>query len=573
MANPPVRPLSRAALEDLYLRSGHLDHLSAIHLHLGPVSEEGAAIGVCHVVLLRENGFMIAIPGVDELRNAILAFPVALDGSGPEFHGGSVTVETNRRRVLGRAAVDLVDLPWDAVGQFALTSALRGPTSSRPRLVQLMVNANAGRPEKASVLELATTWINSMDPATAQEYLTGEELGPEDVEDEAVETGGEAPGMVDVRSMQDRIAELEALLRVQHQAPADPSQYVAPRPKAPPLFSQQSQTTMSEADWRRLRTMAGPPPAKLGQQSQNRQIALRSPPTMADNMFAEIEREAIEPAEPEVATGAWDLMQAQLEDVQDPIQRFMMMQLQQNQVLLDRLVSNQPKEKDPVLTALAGGGQDNASVGASTGVKGCMARDAYVKAVQDLPRVASISRVNALKELGIPSAKEDSSLMRKYVERKMALADHRVLAQVGTMLAESWALAYESSNEQMMGALSRMLYYVEQASLDNGRTQLAYLLSGFPEPAYHLFASSRRRASIQPFAGLCSAAWVSGNLAYLKDLDYMESRMASLSKQPKTADPDAEKPPPRPKKPQPKKGKGEGKGKTGAAATSADADA
>lgn len=47
---------------------------------------------------------------------------------------------------------------------------------------------------------------------------------------------------------------------------------------------------------------------------------------------------------------------------------------------------------DPVLGALRGGGSGGDSgVGSSAGVKGCVAREAYVRAVQDLARVQEVS--------------------------------------------------------------------------------------------------------------------------------------------------------------------------------------
>ena len=55
-----------------------------------------------------------------------------------------------------------------------------------------------------------------------------------------------------------------------------------------------------------------------------------------------------------------------------------MVQMQQNQVLLQKLVGN--KSSDPVLGALQGGGLDSGS-GSSSGVKGCMAREAFLRAV------------------------------------------------------------------------------------------------------------------------------------------------------------------------------------------------
>eukprot|EP00438_Fugacium_kawagutii_P019282 Skav217185 [mRNA] locus=scaffold557:16283:18744:+ [translate_table: standard] len=617
MANPSMRPLTRAAVEDLYLRSAHQDALPVIHLPLVPPPEPGATIGLCYVTMLRENGFMLTIAASDEMRNAILAFPVATDGSGPEFSAATVTIESNRKRALGRGQVDLVDLPWEAITHFCAVrarwvwarvqrshchhrvkqktrswqraSGLGRPAvgshnsflccSSYSRVRRQSASIGSGHRElqcRAARENQYTGSRSSMDQFHGSQHCTGVPHrrgdGARRVRGRCRRSrgwGGSGPSGETV-ARQDRRAPEPAAGTVASASSSGCQLLHCPPSQSPASLCQWAWGD-SERCGHRLRTMAGPPPPRVGQSVQARQAPARAAPPLVDNIYAEIERGALEAGEPEVTTGAWDLMQAQLEEVQDPMHRFMMMQLQQNQVLLDRLVSSQPKEKDPVLSALAGGGQDNASVGASTGVKGCMARDAFLKAVLDLPKVASLSRVNALRELGIPAAKEDSSLMRKYVERKMALADHRVLGQVATMLAESWAVAYESNNEQMMGALSRMLYYVEQAALDNGRTQLAYLLSGFQEPAYHLFVNSRKRASIQPFAGLCSAAWVSGNLAYLKDLDYMESRMTSLNKQPKAADPDPERPNPKPKKP-PKKPKGEGKGKAAASSGVAEAD-
>ena len=123
----------------------------------------------------------------------------------------------------------------------------------------------------------------------------------------------------------------------------------------------------------------------------------------------------------------------------------------------------------------------------------------------------------------------DGSLMRVYVEKKIPLAESRLLANLATMLAESWAIGYEAKNIALMGVVSRMLFFVEQSAIDGGRMQMGYLLGGFPEPAMHLL-SQRRLSSLAPFAKLCNPAWISANLAYLKDLDYIESRTQQLGK-------------------------------------------
>ena len=111
-----------------------------------------------------------------------------------------------------------------------------------------------------------------------------------------------------------------------------------------------------------------------------------------------------------------------------------------------------------------------------------------------------------------------------------------------------------------------MMFFVEQAAIDGGRTQLAWLLSGYSEPAMHMMLSSKKKPGLEPFARLCPASWVSANVSYLRDLDYMESRLAQVGKPAKQtrahlSDDDRDDKPKRPAtKP---KAKGRGKGVTG----------
>lgn len=235
----------------------------------------------------------------------------------------------------------------------------------------------------------------------------------------------------------------------------------------------------------------------------------------------EIEREAEEPAEGLVQLGDLELQGAMT------MEQMMLSQLKQNQVLLQKLVA--PRHSDPVLGALSSGGSDSGG-GSASGVKGCLAREAYVKISQDLPKLASVVRTNALRELGIHPSKEDGSLMKKYLERRMALGEHRLLAHFGCMLAETWTHAFETQNIDMMGALARMFLFVEQAGLDAGRLQMAWLLTGFQEPAIHLMPTAKKLPGLAPFSRLSAPAWISANVAYLKDLDYFEARMHTVGR-------------------------------------------
>lgn len=74
------------------------------------------------------------------------------------------------------------------------------------------------------------------------------------------------------------------------------------------------------------------------------------------------------------------------------------------------------------------------------------------------------------------------------------------------------------------------MIFCEQTALDQGRLQLAWLLTGLPEPNAQMMFSHRHRPGLKPFARLAAPSWVSANLAYLKDLDDIEGRMTSLQK-------------------------------------------
>lgn len=160
--------------------------------------------------------------------------------------------------------------------------------------------------------------------------------------------------------------------------------------------------------------------------------------------------------------------------------------------------------------------------------------------------------------------------MLKYIERRMPVAEHKTIAFVAHICAHGWHRAYASGNVEMMGILAKLLIFLEQASIDSGKLRLAWLLTGLQEPTWQILLSSRKQPGLQAFSRLASPAWVAANLGYLKELDYMESRLQTLNRVPgapsKTdLDEDAA---PRAKA-KAKKGQGKGKQK---ASTSADAE-
>lgn len=101
----------------------------------------------------------------------------------------------------------------------------------------------------------------------------------------------------------------------------------------------------------------------------------------------------------------------------------------------------------------------------------------------------------------------------------------------------------------------------EQVCLEGGRTTMGWLLTGLPEPDFGAIERSRQRRGIRPYTRMASASWLAANIAFIKDMDYMEARLRDHPKgdqkneQDKARDKDKDKEKPKPKA----KGKGGGK--------------
>ena len=196
--------------------------------------------------------------------------------------------------------------------------------------------------------------------------------------------------------------------------------------------------------------------------------------------------------------------------------------MRQNGLLLQRLAAN--RSSDGIQEALAGSGgsaSDN-----SSGIKGHLAREAFLRQLADSRSVAAKVQSNALSELGLAAA--EPGLMRTYIEKRLPLNDQRTLQHVASMAAFGWEAGFRSDNQELMAFASRLLVFSEQVALDSGRIQLGYLLAGFPDPS-PLGFNSRPVPGLRTFSRLAPAQWVAANLAYLKDLDYAETRIAQLA--------------------------------------------
>eukprot|EP00438_Fugacium_kawagutii_P029444 Skav210026 [mRNA] locus=scaffold1212:309298:310218:+ [translate_table: standard] len=248
----------------------------------------------------------------------------------PVFYTGEVLLASNRGRDLGTGDCLLVDLPWDYVGGFAKATSLRGEALKKTTLVQFRKEAVVGFPNASSALALAEQWLgDGLDPDTVEEYATGNEGG--NGVDLLGSDGPEVPP--DIAGMQEQIRNLEAQLRQREEAArADPlPNGPAVRGQEPAqnvsLFAGQQQG-LAPSELARLQRLAGPAPSRPRGALQQ---GAHPPRHQADGLLAEVEKEALDSSM--MLEGG---LMENLEHITDPVQKIMMMQLQQNSILIQR---------------------------------------------------------------------------------------------------------------------------------------------------------------------------------------------------------------------------------------------
>ena len=86
-------------------------------------------------------------------------------------------------------------------------------------------------------------------------------------------------------------------------------------------------------------------------------------------------------------------------------------------------------------------------------------------------------------------------LMRDFLEKRVALSDHRTLAYFATFLSFGWQEARMTANTHLEAFCAKGLMAVEQMTLDGGRQAVGWLLTGYPEPHWNSFVKQpgRRR--------------------------------------------------------------------------------
>jgi len=478
-------------------------------LYLVDAEEHATWRTTAFVLRVRRGGFLVGVPNEDR----VLSVLTAMSGDESEevivFKLAVVEAETPRRRAVGEIEILLVDVPWSYLGLFRKPAPR---ATGLPELVPFKKGDVVVRPIRESAIGAAEAWISEVidDPALI-EYQTAESQHDDEAgEEDEGEAGEQEDASSEVIRLRARIAELQA----RTVPPA-----TQPRPGANrgarTLFPDAKQESLSAEQWNQLRAAAGGPPGRMARHERKP----RDPKTVvADDELAEEECGA----RPEDTSGEGSLLQQLL--------------ITQTK-LLERLTAGRPS--DPISAALSGAsGSSDSSMGSA---KGITAREAYVKLIEQQPsQVATAIRTAAAHELGHDPANPPSSLMRTYVERKMIIGEHRQLALIAHFFGHCWEAAREDHNEQMEFWMARGLLMLDQFGVDQGRTTMGWLFAALPDPLWSQL--QRKRSGLKPYARLAAGPWVAANCAFLRDLDYLDSRLktaAAPTGQP-TTDPPAD---------------------------------
>ena len=480
----------------------------------------------CYLVKIRSGGFMIAAPDVAEVGR-FLEEQQGADGQELcAIYQTEALMETNRGRALGEGALLLVDLPWELSRLFIKVHSLRNPASYD--ILRFTVGDQPCRPRRSALIGASDHWVHEvMDDDAAGDYVTGDSEGLEPgwEQTEAVDLG-EAPSD-ELGILRQRVQELETQLQ-QHVRPPS-SRALETVPKAsparptgrgvlfdgPPTHAGPSDVASTLA---KLQGLAGSAPMRLGAHERQR-AASQSHPGM-EALQQEAGLEAIEEAE--VEDGLQQLEGA----LTDPMQKLMYLQMRQ-MAMLSKQQAQLTQSKDPISAALSGGSESQST--GNAGIKGCMAREAYVKLLTDARKVATVVAENAATELGLEVTSIGPGLMRDYVEKRSPLGENRALIQQAYMWAWAWETGFRSGNVELMAVASRGLVYVDQTAMDMNRTKLSWLLTGLPEPQYSICQKNKQANTLSPFSRLAAPSWVGANVAFLKDLDFLEGKIKAAA--------------------------------------------
>ncbi|CAE6946232.1 unnamed protein product [Symbiodinium natans] len=126
-------------------------------------------------------------------------------------------------------------------------------------------------------------------------------------------------------------------------------------------------------------------------------------------------------------------------------------------------------------------------------------------------------------------APDQVSFMR-FLERHGGFAGQMSLGLVAWQIAQALDLLEANNVDGARDTLSLLFLMLDQSSLDKGDTTLGWLLTlqGEPPPGLFQTPTNLPGSSLQSFSALAEQRWVTIALAYMKELETIQSRRASV---------------------------------------------
>ena len=118
------------------------------------------------------------------------------------------------------------------------------------------------------------------------------------------------------------------------------------------------------------------------------------------------------------------------------------------------------------------------------------------------------------------------SILSKYLERQGGFQGQKDLGLVAWLLAQIGDLMIAGDQKGASEMLALALVTVEQCAQDQGRWELAWILSLQEDPPTGIFTqrTSSTNPRVRAFAPLCPAPWATTALSYIKELDVITNR-------------------------------------------------
>ena len=197
--------------------------------------------------------------------------------------------------------------------------------------------------------------------------------------------------------------------------------------------------------------------------------------------------------------------------------------------LADLLTSRQqhPSHQDETLMGL----DQDASSTPSAGVRGAAQRERLMDALRLRPGSMSMHVAEAMqRRLGRAPRVGQPPEPRAYLERFGTFGDSRELGLVAWLAAGVLDNIWHQDVGRASDGAALLMVVLEQASLDRGNFDLAWLMSFEEDPPQQIFSRMGPQVTPRAFAPLARQQWATTNMAYLRELDVLNTRRADLAR-------------------------------------------